>query len=41
MLGIGILRKDMDSVVKFFDWSAVELNELCHLVTSGQRQSDV
>ena len=28
MIGIGILRNDIEIVIKIFDWSAVELHEL-------------
>ena len=37
MVGIGILRKDMDSVVELFDWSIAYLSKLHYLVPSGQR----
>ena len=34
------VKKDIDSVVENFDWSAVELHELRILAASGQHQSD-
>ena len=35
-----MLKKDMDSVIDLFDWSAVELNKIRKLAASTQRQSD-
>ena len=40
MVDIGMIRKDIDSVVDMFDWLPVESYELCNLSISGQRQSE-